>query len=453
MTTAFALSNIIMVYLLGVITVAALFGRGPSILASVLGVAAFDFFFVPPQWTFAVADTQYLVTFAVMLLTGLVISTLTAHVKFQAESARKREQRTAALYAMSRDLVEATTPSELVDLATKHISEVFDSEVFLFFPDPHRRGPVTIAPVPSRLAAATLDEHDLGVAQWVFDNGERAGRGTDTLPSASSLFVPLQTRGAIVGILGVRPRRTDQVTLFSSDQLRLLETFAGQVALAEERIRSAQDAQKAKLQAEAEQLRSSLLSAVSHDLRTPLAAIAGASSTLVDGEGLDSETRHELAESIFEESERLNRLVANLLDMTRLEAGALQLRKRMASYRGRRGRRVESSGSSIGKLQGRHAHSTRPAAFAFRSLAHPASLDEPAGKRHEMYAPRRRDHAFCGDRRWRGPRRRGRSWPGACAGRGGARFRQVLSLAALAEQLGRGPGADDLSRYCRASWR
>ena len=292
-----------------------------------LGVAAFDFFFVPPKWTFAVSGTQYLVTFAVMLLTGLVISTLTAHVKFQAESARKREQRTAALYAMSRDLVEATTPTELVDLATKHISEVFDSEVFLFFPDAHRRGPVTIAPLPSRLAAATLDEHDLGVAQWVFDNGKRAGHGTDTLPSASSLFVPLQTRGAIVGILGVRPRRTDQVTPFSSDQLRLLETFAGQVALAEERIRSAQDAQKAKLQAETEQLRSSLLSTVSHDLRTPLAAIAGASSTLVDGDGLDSQTRHDLAVSIFEESERLNRLVANLLDMTRLEAGALQLRR------------------------------------------------------------------------------------------------------------------------------
>ena len=125
------------------------FGRGPSILASILGVAAFDFFFVPPQLTFAVSDTQYLVTFAVMLLTGLVISTLTAHVKFQAESARKREQRTAALYAMSRELVEARPRSNLVDVAVKHIADVFDSEVFLLFPDPVRHGPVTIAPVPS----------------------------------------------------------------------------------------------------------------------------------------------------------------------------------------------------------------------------------------------------------------------------------------------------------------
>jgi two-component system sensor histidine kinase KdpD len=327
MTPRFALANIIMVYLLGTIVAAVQFGRGPSILASILGVVAFDFFFVPPQLTFAVSDTQYLVTFVVMLLTGLVISTLTSHVKFQAESARKREQRTAALYAMSRELVEATTTPQLVDVAVKHIAEVFESEVFLFFPDPVRRGPVTIAPVPSPFSTATLTDHDLGVAQWVFDNGERAGRGTDTLPSASSLFVPLRTQGAIVGILGVRPRHTDRESLLSSDQTRLLETFAGQAALAEERIRSARDAQQAKLEVEAERLRSSLLSAVSHDLRTPLAAIAGASSTLVDGEGLDQQTRHELAISIYEESERLNRLVANLLDMTRLEAGALQVRK------------------------------------------------------------------------------------------------------------------------------
>ncbi|HEY4310331.1 MAG TPA: sensor histidine kinase KdpD [Pirellulales bacterium] len=327
MQDRFALSNLIMVYLLGVIVVAVQFGRGPSILASVLGVLAFDFFFVPPRLTFAVSDTQYLVTFGVMLVVGLVISTLTSHVKFQALSARQREQRTAALYAMSRGLVEATTTQALVDLAVKHITEVFDGEVFLLFPDPTRRGPVTIIPAPSSFSLGTLTDHDLGVAQWVFDNGERAGRGTDTLPSASSLFVPLQTRGAIVGILGFRPRVADRTSLFSSEQIRLLETFAGQVALAAERIRSAQDAQQAKLQAEAERLRSSLLSAVSHDLRTPLAAIAGASSTLVDDSALDTTTRHELAESIFEEAERLNRLVVNLLDMTRLDAGALQVRK------------------------------------------------------------------------------------------------------------------------------
>jgi two-component system sensor histidine kinase KdpD len=326
MQDRFELANIIMVYLLGVITVAVQFGRGPSILASLLGVAAFDFFFVPPRLTFAVSDTQYLVTFAVMLITGLVISTLTAHVRFQAESARMREERTAALYAMSRGLVEATTTRMLVDLAVKHIEEVFDGDVFLLFPDPSRRGPVTITPAPSSHSLGTLTDHDLGVAQWVFDNGERAGRGTDTLPSASSLFVPLRTRGAIVGILGIRPRGADRM-LFSSEQIRLLETFAGQVALAAERIRAAQDAQQAKLQAEAERLRSSLLSAVSHDLRTPLAAIAGASSTLVDDSALDAKTRHELAASIFEEAERLNRLVVNLLDMTRLEAGALQVRK------------------------------------------------------------------------------------------------------------------------------
>jgi len=323
----FELANIIMIYLLGVVAVAVQFGRGPSMLASLLGVAAFDFFFVPPEWTFAVSDTQYLITFAVMLVTGLVISTLTAHVRFQAASARTREQRTAALYAMSRELVEAHTTQELVAAAVHNIADVFASEVFIMFPDTERRGPVTLTPVPTPNSLAKLTDHDLGVAQWVFDNGERAGRGTDTLPSASSLFVPLRSRGAMVGVLGVRPRSAERKNLLSTDQVRLLETFAGQVALAAERIRSAHDAQEAKLQVEAERLRSSLLSAVSHDLRTPLAAIAGASSTLVDDAGLDTATRHELAESIFEESERLNRLVVNLLDMTRLDAGALQVRK------------------------------------------------------------------------------------------------------------------------------
>src|SRR5262249_19705698 len=155
------------------------------------------------------------------------------------------------------------------------IAEGFDSEVHLLFPERTSRG-LVLQPLGST-SEAVLDEHDLGVAKWVFENGERAGRGTDTLPSASTLFLPLETRQGIVGILGVRPRPAGRPLLFfSSDQLRLLETFAGQVALAQERILTAQDAQRAHLQVEAERLRNSLLSAVSHDLRTPLAAIAGA---------------------------------------------------------------------------------------------------------------------------------------------------------------------------------
>lgn len=323
----FALANIIMVYLLGTVAVAMRFGRGPSILTSLLGVAAFDFFFVPPSLTFAVSDSEYLVTFAVMLITGLVIGTLTSQVRFQAERARQRESRTAALYAMSRQLVKIADRAQLVEQADSYIGNVFDADVFLLFPDPASHGPVTLVPHPQAHPYTPLADRDLAVAQWVFENGERAGRGTDTLPSASTLFLPLHARSTIVGILGVRPRPA-HAPLPSSDQLRLLETFAGQIALAEERIRSADEAQKARLQTESERLRNSLLSAVSHDLRTPLAAIAGASSALVDADGrLTPEARRELAESIYEESGRLNRLVANLLDMTRLEASALSVRK------------------------------------------------------------------------------------------------------------------------------
>ncbi|HEY5311202.1 MAG TPA: DUF4118 domain-containing protein, partial [Pirellulales bacterium] len=323
----FALANIIMVYLLGVVAVAMRLGRGPSIVASILGVAAFDFFFVPPALTFAVTDSEYLVTFAVMLITGLVIGTLTAQVRFQAESARQRERRTAALYAMSRQLVKTASHGELLELADRHIGDVFDSDVFLLFPDAALKGPVTLVPQPLSRPRAPLDDRDLAVAQWVCENGERAGRGTDTLPSAATLFLPLHARSGTVGILGLRPRQS-HAPLLSSDQLRLLETFAGQIALAEERIRSAQAAQQAQLQTESERLRNSLLSAVSHDLRTPLAAIAGASSAMLDGNGrLDPAVCRELAQSIYDESGRLNRLVANLLDMTRLEASALVVRK------------------------------------------------------------------------------------------------------------------------------
>ncbi len=324
MTPAFSLANIVMVYLLGVVAVASRLGHGPSILASILSVAAFDFVFVPPQWTFAVADTEYLVTFAVMLATGLLISTLTTRLRMQADAAQHREQRTSALFAMSRQLVEADTIGDLVALAVKHVGSAFDCDVHLLFPDATRK---RVTPFVAAAASATneLNEHDIGVAQWVYDNGERAGRGTDTLPSALSLFVPLRTPNGVVGILGIRPKHSTGTHTFSSDQLRLLETFGSLLALTEERIRSATEAHRALVQVNTERMRNSLLSAVSHDLRTPLTTITGASSALLDNDTvLSDDARRELAESIYDESERLNRLVANLLDMTRLEAGALR---------------------------------------------------------------------------------------------------------------------------------
>jgi two-component system sensor histidine kinase KdpD len=318
----FALSNLIMAYLLGVIVVATRNGRGPSLVASILSVAAFDFFFVPPYFTFAVSDTQYLVTFAVMLVVALVISGLAVRIRTQADAARQREQRTGALYAMSRQLAGTRGVDALLTIAARHIREVFRSQVVMLIPDEAGR-PASRAAVPDQFE---VDANDVAVACWAFEHRQPAGLGTATLPGASALYVPLIASQGPVGVLGVRPAEAH--ALDAPEQLHQLETFANQTALAIERALLAEEAQDAGIRIETERLRSSLLSSVSHDLRTPLATITGAVTTILDnGSGLDASTRQGLLESVREEAERLNRLVQNLLEMTRLESGALQLHR------------------------------------------------------------------------------------------------------------------------------
>jgi two-component system sensor histidine kinase KdpD len=315
-------TNLVMVYLLGVVAVSLRLGRGPSILASLLSVAAFDFCSVPPRWTFAVADTQYLLTFLVMLLTGLVISTLTARVQFQAESARRRERRTAALYAISRELAATQNHEQIARIALKHVAEASDVRAVVLLPDRDRK----LVPTGAQPDGLVLSQHDEAVAKWVLEHGQTAGRGTATLPGAEGVYLPLTTSRGTVGVLGVVPLGATQAV--DLEQLHLLEAFARLVALALQRAELEAEADRIRLDIETERLRSSLLSAVSHDLRTPLSVITGASSTLLDSDqSLDPKVRRELAASILEESERLNRLVANLLDMTRLQAGALEVQK------------------------------------------------------------------------------------------------------------------------------
>ena len=316
----FAVSNLIMVYLLGVIIVATRYGRGGSLLATILSVAAFDFFFVPPYFTFAVSDTQYLVTFTVMLVVALVISSLAVRIRAQAESARERERRMASLYAMSRELAGARSVGALREAAVRHIAEVFGSRVVVLLPQPDGR----LAPDEGDAAHFPLDASELAVSQWVHEHGQVAGQGTDTLPGASGLYLPLTGSRGGVGVLGVRP--VDPRPLQAPEQLHQLEAFASQTALAIERAQLAEEAERAQVRAETERLRNSLLSSVSHDLRTPLASITGAASTLLENEThLDAGTRRDLLESLHEEADRLNRLVQNLLEMTRLESGTLQL--------------------------------------------------------------------------------------------------------------------------------
>ena len=318
----FDLSNLILVYLLGVVGVSARSGRGPSTFASVLSVAAFDFFFVRPYFSFAVADTQYLVTFGVMLVVGLIISTLTVRIRAQAESARQRERRMASLYAMSRELASTRGVEDILGAAVRHIVEVFRGQVVVLLPDPTGR----LTRKTGYPTSFEIDSSEFGVSQWVYEHGQMAGLGTTTLPGAKALYLPLVASRGTLGVLGLRPE--EPRSLEAPEQLHQLETFANQTALALERAHLANEAQQAQVRAETERLRNSLLSSVSHDLRTPLAGITGAASSLLESdEQFDPATRKELLETIYEESDRLNRLVHNLLDMTRLESGGLRVRK------------------------------------------------------------------------------------------------------------------------------
>ncbi|HTN84513.1 MAG TPA: sensor histidine kinase KdpD, partial [Sorangium sp.] len=315
------LANLIMVYLLGVVFVASRFGAGPSVLASVLGVAAFDFFFVRPYLTLAVGDLRYLLTFAIMLGVGLVIASLTARIRRQAESAGEREQRTAALYAMSRELAALRGIDKLSVAAARHVRDVFEADAVVLLPGPEGRLAVS-AGTAEDLAAT---EQERAVAEWAYAHGKAAGAGTDTLPSAGAMHLPLQGSSGPIGVLSVRPRPP---SLLDLSRRELLDAFATQTALALERALLARQAQRDRLHAQAEELRNALLSSVSHDLRTPLATITGAAGALLDeGDALDPAARRDLMQTVLEEAQRLERLVRNLLDMTRLESGALAVKK------------------------------------------------------------------------------------------------------------------------------
>src|SRR6267378_3243815 len=282
------LINLVMVYLLGVMWVATRSGRGPSILASALSVGAFDFFFVPPELTFAVSDIRYVVTFAVMFLVGIVISNLAANLRTQARVAGYREKRAASLYAISRELAAAHREDEIVRAATGHIGAEFGAQCAILFPNESGR----IVYPEGESQPHSLHGADLGVAQWVFDHGRIAGRGTDTLPGADAVYFPLQGASGPIGVLALLPSSLRRV--FLPEQQRLLETFLNQTALAIERVRLAQAAQTAQIKVETESLRNSLLAGISHDLRTPLAAIVGAASSLAEEpERLAPEARRE----------------------------------------------------------------------------------------------------------------------------------------------------------------
>jgi len=316
-----AQANLVMIYLLSSALVAVYGGRRAASLSAVLGVLAFDFMFVPPRYSFAVSNVQYLITFAIMLIVALIIGNLNASVRLQARVAGYRERRTALLYAMTRQLAQIRGRDEMAAVASIHVSQVFGARSVILFPDEHGR---MLYP----RAAPREDSYtgaDLGVAQWVLDHNKPAGLGTDTLSGAAGVHLPLAGGERVLGVLAVLPQNARRVTL--PEQFRLLETFASQIGLALERADFAVHAQAAEVRAETEAIRNALLASISHDLRTPLATIAGGAATLAGNlDALSGADRRALANSVSEEASHMSERITTLLDLVRLETGAIQPR-------------------------------------------------------------------------------------------------------------------------------
>ncbi len=337
------LADVVMVYLLGVLLVASRVDLLPSLVAALASVAAFDFLFIPPYLTFAVGDLRHGVTFAVMFFVAAVTSGLTQRVRRQAAAWREREARTSALYALSRELSGAQDSEQVLRIAAHHLERVFASRAAFFLPGPE--GPLVEAHASAGFPKSATRE--LSVAQWVWSHAQEAGLGTSTLPGGAVLYVPLMASGGIAGVLGLHPEKPDRFEVL--EHRRQVDAFAAQLAMAIERAHLAEETQRARRAVEAEQLRSSLLSSVSHDLRTPLAVITGAAGTLVEDEAsLDAANRRELLRTILDEAERLNRLIRNLLDMTRLESGAVSVKKEWIPV-------DELVGAALGRMETRLA--------------------------------------------------------------------------------------------------
>ena len=345
----FELSNVVMLFLLGVILISSKYGRGPGIFSSVISVASFDFFFVTPRFSFTVSDTQYLLTFAVMFVVALVISNLTANLRYQAVIAMHRERRSRALYDLGKSLASALTSAHIIEISIHHLTGIFQSKIAILLPDSQEK---ITQPILNHLHDKTSDMDlglDLGIAQWVYDHQEQAGFGTNTLPSAPILYIPLQAPMRTRGVLAIQPNnivdgnlsRTKRM-IFLPEQRQLLDTFASQIAIAIERVHYVDVAQNALVSMESERLRNSVLSAISHDLNTPLTTIVATADLLKQQLEIEekertiagnnhyrkyNDKRHEYIEMLSEQSIRMKNLVVNLLDMARLQSGKVKLNK------------------------------------------------------------------------------------------------------------------------------
>jgi two-component system sensor histidine kinase KdpD len=349
LNTIVELPNIAMLFLLAVVLVSVKFGLGPSLMASVVNVLVFDFFFVPPRFSFAVTDVQYLFTFAVMLVVGLITAKLTTGLTYQAKVANRREQRVKSLYEMSRDLSGALMPEQVAEISQHFVEIEFKAKSTLLLADDD-----------NQLSQIAIDKKaniqaDLSIAQWAFDNSKEAGNGTDSLPGAPLLYIPLRAPMRTRGILVIDAPSSTR--LKSPEQRRLLDTFARLLAISLERIHYVSVAQSSTVQIESERLRNSLLSAISHDLRTPLTALVGLTDAL---EMLDTpltSEQKEIAVLLREKALKMSSQVSNLLDMARLQSGAVQLNKQWFLMEEAIGAAIKAVESAS---EGRHVTVTLP---------------------------------------------------------------------------------------------
>jgi two-component system sensor histidine kinase KdpD len=319
----FDLANIVMLFLLTVVLVAVKFGRGPAVMAAFVSVASFDFFFVPPRFSFAVVDVQYLLTFAVMLAVALITGQMTAALRYQARVASYREERARALYEFARDMSSLLQTEQVVEAATKFIESTFQAKVAILLPDEQGR-----LQIPAG-AGRALNIDVRAAAQWAYDKSQPAGAGTDTLAGNEFLYLPLRAPMRTRGVLAIKA--ANRRVLMIPEQQRHLDTFAALVAIALERVHYVDVAQQALIRMESERLRNSLLSALSHDLRTPLASLVGLAEWLELTKPELAGVQRETARAIAEQARRMSALVNNLLDMARIQSGDVKLRREWQS--------------------------------------------------------------------------------------------------------------------------
>jgi two-component system sensor histidine kinase KdpD len=314
----FTRANLSMIYLLAVVIAAVRWGRVSAIVTAILSAVAFDLFFFLPRFSLVITDVDEVFTLVTFLIVAVVISSLAVQLREQAEASRVREKHTDALYKLSRDLGSVTGVDSILQSVANHIHDNFGHDAAVFLP--------VAQSLKARVASPgfPLGEYEYTVAAWVFRTGRAAGRGTDEYQSPDGIYLPLFTGQKVLGVIGVSLKNLEEPLL--AERRRLLEAFADQTAVAIERESFGEEAHQVQILRATEKLQSALLNCISHDLRTPLVSVKGVLSTLVDDyKMMDARTRRELIENAYEETERLNQLVGNLLDMTRVASGSLRV--------------------------------------------------------------------------------------------------------------------------------